>query len=76
MLDGKRILSQEWVDRVIEKQYEFHRVGESGLYVKGGMYGQGVGFHLTEGFTVSWHSMQLNKDDQDNLKNYLAELKL
>lgn len=76
MLDGKRILSQEWVDRVIEKQYEFHRVGESGLYVKGGMYGQGVGFHLTEDFTVSWHSMQLNKDDQDNLKNYLAELKL
>lgn len=76
VLGGRRYLSKEWVDRVIEKQYEFHRVGESDLYVKGGLYGQGVGFHLSEGFSCSWHSMQLNKDDQENLKNYLAELKL
>ena len=73
--NGRRYLSQEWVDRVIEKQYEFHRVGDSGLYVKGGLYGQGVGFHLEEGFSVSWHSMQLGKDDQENLKQYLAGLK-
>lgn len=72
---GKRYLSEAWVDRVIEREYEFHHLG-NGLYVKGGMYGQGVGFSLTEGYSVAWHSMVTDKEQQDRIRQYLIHLKL
>ena len=40
------------------------------------MYGQGVGFSLTEGYTVAWHSMVSDKQEQDKIRQYLINLKL
>lgn len=69
---GKRYLSKAWVDRVIEREYEFHHIA-NGLYVKGGLYGQGIGFNIEKGFTVAWHSMSLVKP-KISVSEYLSEL--
>ena len=41
--NGKRLLSEKWVDRALERQYELHPAA-GGLIGKGGMYGQGLYF--------------------------------
>ena len=38
--NGQRLLSEKWVETVIERQYEFLPVGTGGAYGKGGMLGQ------------------------------------
>lgn len=38
--NGQRLLSEKWVETVIERQYEFSPIGTGGAYGKGGMLGQ------------------------------------
>ncbi|MBO7358208.1 MAG: beta-lactamase family protein [Clostridia bacterium] len=37
---GKRILSEEWTDLAVAKEFALNRYGRKGTYGKGGMYGQ------------------------------------
>ena len=50
-----RILSEAWVDLVLENGYEFKDQG-NGWVGKGGMNGQMLTFHMRKGLAVAWHS--------------------
>lgn len=52
---GTRIISEEWVNTVLENGYEFKKSG-NGWYAKGGMRGQMLAFHPARGIAVAWHS--------------------
>lgn len=52
---GTRILSDEWIDTVLERGYELSPKGD-GWYGKGGMRGQMLAIHPTLGRTVAWHA--------------------
>ena len=52
---GKRILSSEWIDTVLDRGYEMTPKG-GGWYGKGGMRGQMLAIHPTLGRAVAWHS--------------------
>ena len=54
--NGQRLLSEKWVETVIERQYEFLPVGTGGAYGKGGMLGQMLAFFPAQGRAVAWHS--------------------
>lgn len=53
--NGKRVISEEWVDKVIKNQYEFSKLG-SGWYGKGGLNGQMLAFNKELGRAIAWHS--------------------
>ena len=52
---GTRILSEEWIDTVLERGYELSPKGD-GWYGKGGMRGQMLAIHPTLGRAVAWHA--------------------
>ncbi len=37
---GKRLISENWVETAVARQYDFYPVGTEGAYAKGGMLGQ------------------------------------
>ncbi|MBQ3126980.1 MAG: beta-lactamase family protein [Clostridia bacterium] len=51
---GSRILSQDWVDTVLERGYEFKPKGDFGAYGKGGMYGQMLMVIPEKNRVVAW----------------------
>ena len=55
--ENKRILSKEWVDKVIENGYEFKPL-KDGWYGKGGMRGQLLMFNKTLGKVIGVHSYE------------------
>ncbi len=55
--NGKRIISEEWVDIVKQREYEFERTPHGG-YRKGGMRGQMVMFYPEQNRAVAWHSYE------------------
>lgn len=52
--NGERVLSQEWIDLVLERGYEFSKKGKG--YSKGGMMGQCLYINYDENIAVAWHS--------------------
>ncbi len=54
--DGRRFLSDEWVETALAREYEFHVLTPGGLYVKGGMYGQVLAFSREKRFAVALHA--------------------
>lgn len=52
---GKRLLSEEWIDLTLSRQYEMRPVGPRGCYGKGGMYGQMLLVLPHEERSVAWH---------------------
>lgn len=52
-----RILSEEWVDMVINNGYEFSSLGD-GWYGKGGMCGQLLMFNIEKGKAIACHSYE------------------
>lgn len=55
--EGERILSEEWIELVLERGYEF-TLHAGGWYAKGGMRGQMLAFHPDRGLAVAWHSFE------------------
>ena len=55
--NGQRLLSEAWCRRVRERGYEFHEIAP-GVYLKGGMYGQGLCFSDSGNFAAAWHSFE------------------
>lgn len=56
--NGERIISQEWVNIVLERAYEFGKK-EKG-YAKGGMMGQYLYINYNENIAIAWHSFDLH----------------
>lgn len=74
MWNGQRILSNEWVERVISREYEFHTMTSSGLIGKGGMYGQMLVFSKEQNFAVACHAHE-ESDRCQLLIEYMDGLK-
>ena len=51
---GKRIVSSQWVERVLERQYEFAPNGIKDSYNKGGLYGQELLVIPSENKVIGW----------------------
>lgn len=51
----ERVLSETWVRRVLERDYELHAL-PNGWYGKGGMHGQMLMFHPEKRVSIAWHS--------------------
>lgn len=51
---GERVVSEEWVNTVLERGYEFKDKG-NGWFGKGGMRGQMLTFNPERGIAVAWH---------------------
>lgn len=60
--DGRRILSQAWVDTVLANGYELRPKGTGRGYAKGGMYGQMLLVIPEEDLVVSWQAFGKDKD--------------
>ena len=57
---GKRIVSPEWVARVLDRQYEFAPNGIKDAYSKGGMNGQNLLVIPSENRVVGWQSYDIH----------------
>lgn len=78
-LDGGKygdvqIISQEWINTVIENGYELHSSGDG--YSKGGMRGQNLYINFEKNVAVAWHSYDPNGETgplSETLHSYLAK---
>ena len=71
---GQRILSESWVNLVLEREYELRPLTEEGnLIGKGGMYGQMAAFSRAQNFAVAWHAHQ-EEEGMDKLVQLLSNI--
>lgn len=59
--NGKRLLSEKWVDIVINTPYEIAPAGFGECHTKGAMYSQMLGFDAKHKLAFAWHAY----DDMD-----------
>lgn len=71
--EGRRILSEAWVQKVIANEYEFHTMTPGGLIGKCGMYGQGLVFHREKELAAAWHGHS-SDESVEKLIAYLEAL--
>ena len=62
---GRRIISEEWVKRVLERQYEFAPDGRKDAYSKGGMNGQRLLVIPCESRVVAWQGYDIHPGGPD-----------
>ncbi len=65
---GKRIISKNWVDIVLERQYEFAPNGIRDSYNKGGLYGQNLLVIPCENRVIAWQGCNHGEDNADFTK--------
>lgn len=73
--NGKRILSEKWIGKVIANEYEFMSQTPTGLIGKGGMYGQMILFSREKRFAAAWHAYNEEKELMQTLIDYFDALK-
>ncbi len=71
---GKRIVSEAWVKKVLERQYEFAPNGIRDSYNKGGMNGQNLLVIPSENRAVAWQGYDIHPGGPD-LTRFAAEYK-
>jgi len=69
--NGQRLISEEWVNKVLEKGYEFHKTGVGDSYGKGGMNGQMLVVFPEKGLSIAWHGY--NSKGKDDLLQIIDE---
>ena len=76
MYEGQRIVSEEWVNIVLERGYELkgRPMRDMEGYCKGGMYGQMLYISKKENLVLAWH--QHNKTGSAASKSVMDELGL
>ena len=62
--NGQQIVSAAWVHTVLEKSYEFKPIGNSGMYFKGGLFGQILIFDPEKRAAYAWHAHEENWNDK------------
>lgn len=75
MYQGKRIVSEEWVNKVLERRYEFSPNGIRDSYNKGGMNGQNLLVIPSENRVVGWQGYDIHPGGPD-LTKFAAEYRL
>jgi len=70
MWQGRRMLSGEWVRMAMEREYELHPFGETGMTGKGGMYGQAAVFSQSTRCALAWHA----HEESERMKELTAYL--
>ena len=55
---GQRILSENWIDTVLSRSYEFGSVNSGKGYAKGGMNGQMLYFSYRDNISVAWQGCE------------------
>ena len=68
--NGRRILSEEWVNKVLTTPYEIVPHGDGRLSYKGGMRGQALCVIPARNRAVAWHSF--HEDEFDVLLDFAA----
>lgn len=68
----KRIISEKWVERVLERQYEFAPNGIKDSYNKGGMNGQNLLVIPSQNRVVAWQGYDIHPGGPD-LTRFAAE---
>jgi len=66
--EGKRLIGKEWVKMAVENEYEWHPKAQGHLFMKRGMYGQGLCFSPDLGIAIAWHGC-----DHGEMSRYTAE---
>ena len=69
---GKRIVSAEWVKKVLDRHYEFAPNGIKDSYNKRGMYGQNLLVIPCENRVVAWQGYDIRPNGPD-LTRFAAE---
>ncbi len=75
MYQGKRIVSEKWVNKVLERRYEFSPNGIRDSYNKGGMNGQNLLVIPSENRVVGWQGYDIHPGGPD-LTKFAAEYRL
>ena len=70
MWQDRRMLSGEWVRMAMEREYELHPFGETGMTGKGGMYGQAAVFSQSTRCALAWHA----HEESERMKELTAYL--
>ena len=70
--NGKHIVSEEWVSKVLERGYEFTKRDDNGTYAKGGMFGQMLCFSVPRRAAYAWHAYEKKKYNVSN--SFLAQI--
>lgn len=70
---GQQILSKDWVDLAVSREYEFSPVKDSSFVGKGGMYGQMLAFSREQGVAVAYHAHE-ESDKRKLLMQYLSQI--
>lgn len=73
MWNGRRILSEKWVNKAIGNEYELRVRSSSGLIGKGGMYGQMMLFNREKRFAVAWHTHNPDSEAIQRLIEYVDQ---
>lgn len=68
MYGQKRILSEDWVNIVRSREYEFRKISDGKCYGKGGMHTQKLLFFPELDRVIAWHSF-----DGPDFTNWLCE---
>ena len=71
---GRRIVPEEWVRTVLDRQYEFAPNGIYDSYNKGGMNGQNLLVIPSENRVVGWQGYDIRSESPD-LTKFAAEYK-
>lgn len=58
----ERVVSSDWVRLVLERGYEFKPYKDTGIYSKGGMYGQMLAFVPEKHMACAWHGYETEKN--------------
>lgn len=72
MYHGKRIVSEEWVSKTLERRYEFSPNGIADSYNKGGMNGQNLLVIPSKNRVVGWQGYDIHPGGPD-LTRFAAE---
>ncbi len=72
---GKRIVSEEWVNKTLERSYELSPDGTNGAYSKGGMNGQKLIIIPSENRAIGWQGYDIHPDGPD-LTGFVREYKI
>jgi len=71
---GQRMLSKEWAELAIAREYELHPLQDGKLIGKGGMYGQMLLFSPDRRFASAWHAHESDREKRKQLLEYIGSL--
>ncbi len=68
---GQRILSERWINKALEREYDLYPTHFGNAFWKGGMFGQELVMIPESGRCVGWHASQ-KSDTEDNLVEWVC----